>query len=165
MMKASVINPLQVNYERICDENQKQFVSGTVGKEKKYTLHLDEYMQAMAIARTFFKPAEREGFWVESAIELLAGCMMYFQNKSGELLYVDVDQTLDLLQKTTEQEDFVTELMTSIGENHPSYHIFKRIDSSERMTRTGIIEQLVSILRKHDIYQQYLKGRERGEGI
>lgn len=87
---------------------------------------------------------------------------MYFQNKSGELLYVDVDQTLDLLQKTTEQEDFVTELMTSIGENHPSYHIFKKIDPSERMTRTGIIEQLVSILRKHDIYQQYPK-RLRGE--
>ncbi|PEU79594.1 hypothetical protein CN386_11910 [Bacillus cereus] len=147
------------------NKNQKQFVGGTVGKGKKYTLHIDEYMQAMAIARTFVKPAEREGFWVESAIELLAGCMMYFQKKSGELLYVDVDQTLDLLQKATEQEDFVTELMTSIGENHPSYHIFKKIDPSERMTRTGIIEQLVSILRKHDIYQQYPKRLGRGEGI
>ncbi|MGE6962752.1 hypothetical protein ACQKIW_22930 [Bacillus thuringiensis] len=147
------------------NKNQKQFAGGTVGKGKKYTLHLDEYMQAMAIARTFVKPAEREGFWVESAIELLAGCMMYFQKKSGELLYVDVDQTLDLLQKATEQGDYVAELMTSIGENHPSYHIFKRIDSSERMTRTGIIEQLVSILRKHDIYQQYSKGLERGKGV
>ncbi|MEK4614348.1 hypothetical protein [Bacillus sp. FSL K6-0067] len=99
------------------NKSQKQFVGGTVGKGKKYTLHLDEYMQAMAIARTFVKPAEREGFWIESAIELLAGCMMYFQKKSGELLYVDVDQTLDLLQKATEQEDYVAELMTSIGEN------------------------------------------------
>ncbi|MEK4504130.1 hypothetical protein [Bacillus sp. FSL R12-0069] len=147
------------------NKNQKQFAGGTVGKGKKYILHIDEYMQAMAIARTFFKPAEREGFWVESAIELLAGCMMYFQKKSGELLYVDADQTLDLLQKATEQEDFVTELMTSIGENHPSYHIFKKIDSSERMTRTGIIEQLVSILRKHCIYQQYPKVLERGKGV
>ncbi|MCQ6305314.1 hypothetical protein [Bacillus cereus] len=147
------------------NKNQKQFEGGTVGKGKKYTLHIDEYMQAMAIARTFVKPAEREGFWVESAIELLAGCMMYFQKKSGELLYVDADQTLDLLQKATEQEDFVTELMTSIGENHPSYHIFKKIDSSERMTRTGIIEQLVSILRKHCIYQQYPKVLERGKGV
>ncbi|MGX5633503.1 hypothetical protein [Bacillus thuringiensis] len=147
------------------NKNQKQFVGGTVGKGKMYTLHLDEYMQAMAIARTFVKPAEREGFWVESAIELLAGCMMYFQKKSGELLYVDVDQTLDLLQKATEQEDYVTELMASIGENHSSYHIFKRIDSSERMTRTGIIEKLVSILRKHCIYQQYPKRLGRGEGI
>ncbi|WP_254913604.1 hypothetical protein [Bacillus thuringiensis] len=147
------------------NQNQKRFVGGTVGKGKMYTLYLDEYMQAMAIARTFVKPAEREGFWVESAIELLAGCMMYFQKKSGELLYVDVDQTLDLLQKATEQEDYVTELMTSIGENHPSYHIFKRIDPSERVTRTGIIEKLVSILRKHDIYQQYSKGLERGKGV
>ncbi|MEB8731163.1 hypothetical protein P4G91_08645 [Bacillus cereus] len=44
------------------NKNQKQFAGGTVGKGKKYTLHIDEYMQAMAIARTFFKPAEREGF-------------------------------------------------------------------------------------------------------
>lgn len=149
----------------IYNQNQKRFVGGTVGKGKMYTLHLDEYMQAMAIARTFVKPAEREGFWVESAIELLAGCMMYFQKKRGELLYFDVEQTLDLLQKATEQEDYVAELMTSIGENHPSYHIFKKIDPSERMTRTGIIEQLVSILRKHCIYQQYLKGLERGKGV
>ncbi|WP_253206830.1 hypothetical protein [Bacillus toyonensis] len=156
-MKTSVINPLQVNYERTCDENQNQFVSGTIGKAKNYTLYIDEYTQATAIARTFVKPAERGGFWVESAIELLAGCMMYFQKKSGELLYVDVDQTLDLLQKATEQEGYIAELMTSIGENHPSYHIFKRIDSSERMTRIGIIETLVSILRKHCIYQQYQK--------
>ncbi|MGQ3740706.1 hypothetical protein ACUBUI_34235, partial [Bacillus sp. Fil] len=70
-----------------------------------------------------------------------------------------------LLQKATEEEDYVADLMTSIEENHPSYHIFKRIDSSERMTRKGIIEKLVSILRKHCIYQQYLKGLERGEGI
>lgn len=53
----------------------------------------------MATARTFVKPAEREGFWGESAIELLAGCMMYMQKKSGELLYVDVKQTVDFLQK------------------------------------------------------------------
>ncbi|MBG9503730.1 hypothetical protein ABE44_33205 [Bacillus thuringiensis] len=149
----------------VCNQNQKRFVGGTVGKGKMYTLHLDEYVQAMAIARTFVKPAEREGFWVESAIELLAGCMMYFQKKRGELLYVDVEQTLDLLQKATEQEDYVAELMKSIGENHPSYHIFKRIDPSERMTRTGIIEKLVSILRKHDIYQQYPKVLERGKGV
>ncbi|MGR5899511.1 hypothetical protein ACT7C8_17885 [Bacillus cereus] len=64
------------------NQNQKRFVGGTVGKGKMYTLHLDEYMQAMAIARTFVKPAEREGFWVESAIELLAGCMMYFQKRA-----------------------------------------------------------------------------------
>ncbi|MGR5864859.1 hypothetical protein ACT7DZ_15920 [Bacillus cereus] len=149
----------------VCNQNQKRFVGGTVGKGKMYTLHLDEYVQAMAIARTFVKPAEREGFWVESTIELLAGCMMYFQKKRGELLYVDVEQTLDLLQKATEQEDYVAELMKSIGENHPSYHIFKRIDPSERMTRTGIIEKLVSILRKHDIYQQYPKVLERGKGV
>lgn len=136
-----------------------------LGKEKSIPYTLMNICRQWQLREHFSNQQNEKVFWVESAIELLAGCMMYFQNKSGELLYVDVDQTLDLLQKTTEQEDFVTELMTSIGENHPSYHIFKKIDPSERMTRTGIIEQLVSILRKHDIYQQYPKRLGRGEGI
>lgn len=42
---------------------------------------ISEYSQAMAIARTFVKPGEREGFWGEYAIELLAGCMMYMQKE------------------------------------------------------------------------------------
>ncbi|MGQ7113540.1 hypothetical protein ACUOFC_43600, partial [Escherichia sp. TWPC-MK] len=62
---------------------------------------ISEYSQAMAIARTFVKPGEREGFWGEYAVELLAGCMMYMQKKSGELLYVDVKQTVDFLQEAS----------------------------------------------------------------
>lgn len=165
MMKASVINPLQVNYERTYDENQNQFVSGTIGKAKNYTLHIDEYMQATAIARTLVKPAEREGFWIESAMDLLAGCMMYFRKKTGELLYVDVEQTIDFLQQAKERNDYFSEVMVIIGEEHPSYHIFKGVDSSQGMTRKGIIETLLSILRKHCIYQQYSKELVLGERV
>ncbi|MCI0767285.1 hypothetical protein [Bacillus sp. TL12] len=149
----------------ICNKNQNQFVSGTIGKTKNYKLYIDEYMQATAIARTFVKPAERGGFWVESAIDLLAGCMMYFQKKSGELLYVDAEQTLELLQKAREKESYFSELMVAIGEKHPSYHIFKSVDSSQGMTRKGIIDTLLSILRKHCIYQQYSRELGMGERV
>ncbi|WP_144518024.1 hypothetical protein [Bacillus thuringiensis] len=108
-----------------------------------------EYSQAMAIARTFVKPGEREGFWRESAIELLAGCMMYMQKKSGELLYVDVKQTVDFLQQVKEQEEYITECMKEIGGNHPSYHIFRILDSSGYKIRNGVIDTLTAMLLEH----------------
>ncbi|MGR5969854.1 hypothetical protein ACT7C1_24515 [Bacillus paranthracis] len=49
-------------------------------------MNISEYSQAMAIARTFVKSGEREGFWGEYAIELLAGCMMYMQKKERRTL-------------------------------------------------------------------------------
>ncbi|PEF37093.1 ATP-binding protein [Bacillus wiedmannii] len=113
---------------------------------------ISEYSQAMAIARTFVKPGEREGFWGEYAIELLAGCMMYMQKKNGKLLYVDVKQTVDFLQKAKEQEEYITECMKSMEENHPSYHIFRILASSGYKIRNGVIDTLTAMLLEHGMH-------------
>ncbi|MHB0801182.1 hypothetical protein PVK73_16240 [Bacillus thuringiensis] len=142
---------------------RNQFVVGKSGEGMGMNRSdISEYSQAMAIARTFVKPGEQEGFWVEAAIELLAGCMMYMQKKSGELLYVDVKQTVDLLKKVKEQEGFITECMRSMEENHPSYHIFKRLASSEYKTRNGIIDTLTAIFLEHGMYHKYTEFSKKG---
>ncbi|MGU3443141.1 hypothetical protein ACLBXI_25025 [Bacillus cereus] len=142
---------------------RNQFVVGKSGEGMGMNRSdISEYSQAMAIARSFVKPGEREGFWVESAIELLAGCMMYIQKKSGELLYMDVKQTVDLLQKVKEQEGYITEFMRSMEENHSSYHIFKRLASSEHKIRSGIIDTLTAILLEHGMHHKYTEFSQNG---
>ncbi|OOR74178.1 hypothetical protein BLX06_15365 [Bacillus cereus] len=123
---------------------------------------ISEYSQAMAIARTFVKPREQEGFWVEAAIELLAGCMMYMQKKSGELLYVDVKQTVDFLQMAKEQEEYITECMKSMEENHPSYHIFRILASSGYKIRNGVIDTLTAMLLEHGMHHKNTEFSDRG---
>ncbi|AHA75329.1 TRAG family protein (plasmid) [Bacillus thuringiensis YBT-1518] len=122
---------------------------------------ISEYSQAMAIARTFVKPGEREGFWGEYAIELLAGCMMYMQKKNGKLLYVDVKQTVDFLQKAKEQEEYITECMKSMEENHPSYHIFRILASSGYKIRNGVIDTLTAMLLEHGMHYKNTEFSER----
>ncbi|MDA2638020.1 hypothetical protein ACS4JF_17770 [Bacillus thuringiensis] len=122
---------------------------------------ISEYSQAMAIARTFVKSGEQEGFWIESAIELLAGCMMYMQKKSGELLYVDVKQTVDFLQMAKEQEEYITECMKSMEENHPSYHIFRILASAGYKIRNGIIDTLTAMLLEHGMHHKNTEFSDR----
>ncbi|WP_257148873.1 hypothetical protein [Bacillus thuringiensis] len=86
---------------------------------------------------------------------------MYFQKKSGEFLYVDVKQTLDLLQKVKEQEGYITECMRSMYENHPSYHTFKRLASSEYKIRNGIIDTLTAILFEQGMRHKYTEFLEK----
>ncbi|MGR5978780.1 hypothetical protein ACT7DJ_13610 [Bacillus cereus] len=140
---------------------RNQFVVGKSGEGMGMNRSdISEYSQAMAIARTFVKPGEQEGFWVEAAIELLAGCMMYMQKKSGELLYVDEKQTVDFLQKAKEQEEYIIECMKSMEGNHPSYHIFRILASSGHKIRNGIIDTLTAILLEHGVYHNYTEFSE-----
>lgn len=141
---------------------RNQFVVGKSGEGMGMNRSdMSEYSQAMAIARTFVKPGEREGFWGEYAIELLAGCMMYMQKKSRELLYVDVKQTVDFLQKAKEQEEYITECMKSMEENHPSYHIFRILASSGYKIRNGVIDTLTAMLLEHGMYYKNTEFSER----
>ncbi|MCQ6287867.1 type IV secretion system DNA-binding domain-containing protein [Bacillus cereus] len=132
---------------------RNQFVVGKSGEGMGMNRSdISEYSQAMAIARTFVKSGEREGFWGEYAIELLAGCMMYMQKKRGEPLFVDVKQTVDFLQKAKEQEEYITECVKSMEENHPSYHIFRILASSGYKIRNGVIDTLTAMLLEHGMH-------------
>ncbi|WP_257148874.1 hypothetical protein [Bacillus thuringiensis] len=46
----------------ICNENENQLVVGTVSKAKKYSLHVDEYMQAMQLRGPLLNQENEKGF-------------------------------------------------------------------------------------------------------
>ncbi|PER92726.1 hypothetical protein CN488_31665, partial [Bacillus anthracis] len=60
-----------------------------------------------------------------------------------------------------EQEGYITECMRSMYENHPSYHTFKRLASSEYKIRNGIIDTLTAILFEQGMRHKYTEFLEK----
>ncbi|AFU17473.1 hypothetical protein BK699_27735 [Bacillus thuringiensis serovar mexicanensis] len=56
---------------------------------RKSALLPEELMQAISIAQTVIKPKERYDFWIESATKLLAGSILYLNQRHGDLYYSD----------------------------------------------------------------------------
>ncbi|MGR5966837.1 ATP-binding protein [Bacillus cereus] len=74
---------------------------------------------------------------------------------------MDVKQTVDFLQKAKEQEEYITECMKSMEENHPSYHIFRILASSGYKIRNGVIDTLTAMLLEHGMHHKNTEFSER----
>lgn len=58
-----------------------------------------ELMQAISIAQTVIKPKERYDFWIESATNLLAGIILYLNQRHGDLYYLDLEKVREFVQQ------------------------------------------------------------------
>lgn len=59
----------------------------------------EELMQAISIAQTVIKPLKQHDYWIESATKLLAGSILYLDQRHKKLYYLDVKKLLSSRKK------------------------------------------------------------------
>lgn len=59
----------------------------------------EELMQAISIAQTVIKPLTQHDYWIESATKLLAGSILYLDQRHKNLYYLDVKKLLSSRKK------------------------------------------------------------------
>ncbi|EEM13374.1 hypothetical protein bpmyx0001_58220 [Bacillus pseudomycoides DSM 12442] len=106
-------------------------------------------MQAISIAQTVIKPKERYDFWIESATKLLAGSILYLDQKHKNLYYLDVKKVIEFTRKIYESEANLVEVVRSLENEHPAYPIFYELGLYSKETRDATIITLLYILEKH----------------
>lgn len=109
----------------------------------------EDLMQAISIAQTVVKPKERYDFWIESATKLLAGSILYLDQRHKDLYYLDLEQVRAFIQKINDQETYLSEITDSLDQRHPAYQIFKVLVLSANETREGTVTKLLEILEEH----------------
>ncbi|PEP80259.1 hypothetical protein CN581_16135 [Bacillus toyonensis] len=105
-----------------------------------------ELMQAISIAQTVIKPKERYDFWIESATNLLAGIILYLNQRHGDLYYLDLEKVREFVQQAKENDNYLLELSELLKKDHPAYQIFSVLALSAKETRQGTISTLLRIL-------------------
>ncbi|WP_374191605.1 hypothetical protein [Bacillus cereus] len=111
----------------------------------------ENLMQAISIAQTVVKPKERYDFWIESATKLLAGSILYLDQRHKDLYYLDLEQVRAFIQKVNNQETYLSEITDSLDQRHPAYQIFKVLVLSANQTRKGTITKLLEVLDEYAI--------------
>ncbi|MED1598110.1 TRAG family protein [Bacillus pseudomycoides] len=109
----------------------------------------EDLMQAISIAQTVIKPKERYDFWIESATKLLAGSILYLDQKHKNLYYLDVKKVIEFTRKIYESEANLVEVVRSLENEHPAYPIFYELGLYSKETRDATIITLLYILEKH----------------
>ncbi|MES5943868.1 hypothetical protein COK81_27490 [Bacillus thuringiensis] len=109
----------------------------------------EDLMQAISIAQTVVKPKERYDFWIESATKLLAGSILYLDQRHKDLYYLDLEQVRAFIQKVNNQKTYLSEITDSLDQRHPAYQIFKVLVLSANETREGTITKLLEVLDEH----------------
>ncbi|PHE85478.1 hypothetical protein COF80_15485 [Bacillus toyonensis] len=105
-----------------------------------------ELMQAISIAQTVIKPKERYDFWIESATNLLAGIILYLNQRHGDLYYLDLEKVREFVQQAKENDNYLLELSELLKKDHPAYQIFSVLALSAKETRQGTISTFLRIL-------------------
>ncbi|EJV41993.1 hypothetical protein [Bacillus toyonensis] len=120
-----------------------------------------ELMQAISIAQTVIKPKERYNFWIESATNLLAGIILYLNQRHGDLYYLDLEKVREFVQQAKEKDPYLLELSELLKKDHPAYQIFSVLALSAKETRQGTISTLLRILgEQQEQYEKLEKQRE-----
>ncbi len=122
---------------------------GKLGEDvmrRKSTWLSKELMQAISIAQTVIKPKERYDFWIESATNLLAGIILYLNQRHGDLYYLDLEKVREFVQQAKEKDPYLLELSELLKKDHPAYQIFSVLALSAKETRQGTISTLLRIL-------------------
>ncbi|PEZ05301.1 hypothetical protein CN326_14920 [Bacillus sp. AFS018417] len=58
-----------------------------------------DLIQAISIAQAVIKLKERYDVWIESTTKLLAGSILYLDQRHGNLYYLDLEQVREFIQK------------------------------------------------------------------
>lgn len=117
----------------------------------------EDLMQAISIAQTVVKPKERYDFWIESATKLLAGSILYLDQRHKDLYYLDLEQVRVFMQKVNNQDTYLSEITDSLDQCHPAYQIFKVLVLSAKETREGTVRTLLGILDEHAMRNENLE--------
>ncbi|HDR7344969.1 TPA: hypothetical protein QCW93_005387 [Bacillus toyonensis] len=137
---------------------------GKLGEDvmrRKSTWLSKELMQAISIAQTVIKPKERYNFWIESATNLLAGIILYLNQRHGDLYYLDLEKVREFVQQAKEKDPYLLELSELLKKDHPAYQIFSVLALSAKETRQGTISTLLRILgEQQEQYEKLEKQRE-----
>ncbi|PEI41348.1 TRAG family protein [Bacillus pseudomycoides] len=137
------------------------WTGGKLGNEKMHCKGdwlSEDLMQAISIAQTVVKPKERYDFWIESATKLLAGSILYLDQKHKNLYYLDVKKVIEFTGKIYESEANLIEVVRSLENEHPAYPIFHELGLYSKETRDATIITLLYILEKH---QREKNGEEK----
>ncbi|MEM5663107.1 hypothetical protein [Bacillus cereus group sp. N24] len=146
-VKQNPINPLDI--KNIYETGKNLVVLGKPGKGTNYRKGdwlSKELMQAISIAQTVIKPKERYDFWIESATKLLAGSILYLNQRHGDLYYLDLEKVSEFAQQAKENDNYLLELSELLKKDHPAYQIFSVLALSAKETRQGTISTLLRIL-------------------
>lgn len=125
---------------------------GSLGKleedvmRRKNALLPEELMQAISIAQTVIKPKERYDFWIESATKLMAGSILYLNQRHRDLYYLDLEKVREFVQQAKEKDNYLLELSELLKKDHPAYQIFSVLALSAKETRQCTINTLLRIL-------------------
>ncbi|WP_445662158.1 hypothetical protein [Bacillus sp. FSL R12-0069] len=125
----------------------------------------EDLMQAISIAQTVVKPKERYDFWIESATKLLAGSILYLDQRHKDLYYLDLEQVRAFIQKVKNQKTYLSEITDSLDQRHPAYQIFKVLVLSVNETREGTITKLLEVLDEHVMRNENLEKKREYFGF
>jgi hypothetical protein len=160
-VKQSYINPLDINNINETKKEKNLLVLGKPGKgtnHRKGDWLSKELMQAISIAQTVIKPKERYVFWIESATKLLAGSILYLNQRHGDLYYLDLEKVREFVHQAKENDNYLLELSELLKKDHPAYQMFRVLALSAKETRQGTINTLLRILDEqqdqHDILEK-----------
>ncbi|PEP31697.1 TRAG family protein [Bacillus wiedmannii] len=114
----------------------------------------EELKQAISIAQTVIKPLKQHDYWIESATKLLAGSILYLDQRHKNLYYLDVKKAIEFTKKLYESGANLVEVVDSLEKEHPAYRIFQELGFHSEETRDTIIVTLLHILEKHQREKQ-----------
>ncbi|MCU4967334.1 hypothetical protein OCD64_10060 [Bacillus toyonensis] len=118
-----------------------------------------ELIQGISITQTVIKLKERYDFWIESATNLLAGIILYLNQRHGDLYYLDLEKVREFVQQ--EKDPYLLEISELLKKGHPTYQIFSVLALLAKETRQGTISTLLRIL--DDQQEQYEKLEKQRE--
>ncbi|NYS75980.1 hypothetical protein [Bacillus sp. BH32] len=148
-VKHSYINPLDIKNLYETEKEKNLLFLGQPGKGTQHRIGdwlSKELMQAISIAQTVIKPKERYDFWIESATNLLAGSILYLNQRHGDLYYLDLEKVRKFVQQAKENDNYLLELSELLKKDHPAYQIFSVLALSVKETRQCTINTLLRIL-------------------
>lgn len=125
---------------------------GEIGKGTGYhigDLLSKELMQAFSIAQTVIKPIKQHDYCIEYATKLLAGSILYLNQRHKSLYYLDVKKAIEFTEKLYKSEANLVEVVDSLKKEHPAYHIFHELGFYSEETRDTIIVTLLYNLEKY----------------
>nr|WP_050551527.1 hypothetical protein [Bacillus cereus] len=84
----------------------------------------------------------------------LAGSILYLDQRHKNLYYLDVKKVIEFMGKIYESEANLVEVLGSLENEHPAYHIFQGLGLYLKETRDAITITLLYILEKHQREKQ-----------
>ncbi|MED1269005.1 TRAG family protein, partial [Bacillus mycoides] len=80
--------------------------------------------------------------------------ILYLDQRHKNLYYLDVKKVIEFTEKMYESEANLVEVVNSLVNEHPAYHIFHELGLYSKETRDAITITLLYILEKHQREKQ-----------